>query len=61
MKLIDGWRAELNRLWSIRVAIFAALLGVADQILAAFQDSFPPVVYSIMFALIVIARVVQQS
>jgi hypothetical protein len=60
MKLIEGWRVEINRLWSIRVAIFAALLGVADPILALFQAQVPPLVYSLLCAAIIIARVLQQ-
>ena len=61
MKLIDNWRAELNRLWSVRAAIFTALLGVGDQILGAFVGALPPVTYSICMVVLVIARVVDQK
>lgn len=60
MKLIENWRSELNRLWTVRVALVSALLGVADQILSVFQSSIPPVVYSMLFVGIVVARVIQQ-
>jgi hypothetical protein len=60
MKLIQGWRDALNRLWSVRIAIFTALLGVADPILALFQAQVPPLVYSVLCAAIIIARVLQQ-
>ena len=60
MKLIADWRASINRLWSIRIAIFTALLGVADPILALFQAHIPPITYSVLCALIIIARVLQQ-
>ncbi len=60
MKLIHDWRSALNRLWSVRIAIFAALLGVADPILALFQAHIPPLVFSFLCALIIVARVMQQ-
>lgn len=61
MKLIDDWRAEINRLWSVRVAIFAALLGVADQVLSTFGAQLPPVVYSVIAVAIALARVARQT
>jgi hypothetical protein len=61
MKLIDNWRAELNKLWSIRMALLTALLGSADQILGAFMGNLPPVVYSLLAVLIAVARVVDQK
>lgn len=61
MKLIDGWREELNKLWSVRAALFTALLGVGDQILGAFVGHMPPVAYSICMVVLVIARVVDQK
>lgn len=60
MKLIDHWREELNQVWSVRAAIFTALIGVADQILGAFYGQLPPVVYSILMVVIVVARVLDQ-
>lgn len=51
---------QLNKLWSVRIAIFSALLGAADQILALFQGSIPPVVYALLFAAIIVARIVDQ-
>lgn len=61
MKLIPGWRKELNLLWSIRVAIVLALLPVADQILALFDKYIPPFWYAIMSMLIIVARVLDQT
>jgi hypothetical protein len=60
MKLIQDWRDALNRLWSVRIAIFTALLGVADPILALFQAQIPPFVFSCLAAAIIVARVLQQ-
>lgn len=39
MKLIDNWRAELNRLWSIRLALLAGLLANAPDLLGALPDA----------------------
>lgn len=63
MKLIDDWRVKLNKLWSVRVAIFSALLGVADQILAAFAETshMPPLVYALLTVAIVVARFIDQT
>lgn len=60
MKLIQGWRTEINRLWSVRVAIVLALLPVADQVLALFDKYIPPFWYSVMSMLIIVARVLDQ-
>ena len=61
MKLIDNWRTELNKLWSVRAAIFTALLGVGDQILGAFVGHMPPVAYSACMVVLVVARIVDQK
>lgn len=61
MRLIDNWRAALNKLWSIRLALLTALLGAADQVLSAFVGALPPVVYSLLAVAIAIARVVDQK
>lgn len=60
MKLIYHWRERLNALWSVKLAVWSALLGIADQILSAFQGALPPVVYALLFVLIIIARVIDQ-
>lgn len=60
MKLIHHWRMQLNKLWSVRIAIFSAILGVADQLLAAFQSSLPAWVYALLFVTIIVARIVDQ-
>jgi len=60
MKLIEGWRAELNRLWSVRVAIFMALLASADQILALFNLFIPPIWYAVLSMFVILARISTQ-
>ena len=61
MKLIKDWRAQINRLWSVRVAIFLALLPVADQILSLFDKYIPHFWYAILSMLIIVARVLDQT
>lgn len=60
MKLIENWRIQLNKLWSVRLAIFTALLASADQILAAFNLMIPPFWYGILSLGIIVARLVYQ-
>ena len=60
MKLIDGWRESLNKLWSIRVALFTALLGSADQILQIWVSVIPPFIYSLLALAIILARIIDQ-
>lgn len=62
MKLVDNWREELNKAWSVRAAIFTALLGVSDQILNAFLGyGLPPVVYSVLMVVITVAKILDQT
>jgi hypothetical protein len=42
MRLIDGWRIELHRLWSIRVSLFVGVLTGVAAVLQAFTDVFNP-------------------
>jgi hypothetical protein len=60
VKLIEEWRVQLNRVWTIRWAILGALLASADQILAAFVGQLPPVVYAVLFVVILVARLIYQ-
>jgi len=61
VKLIDHWRQELNKLWTIRVAIFGGLLAVADQILGAFEARIPPIIYALLMVIIVVVRLTYQK
>lgn len=60
MKLIDDWRAKLNALWSVRLAILTALLAVADQLIAPFEKVVPSWAYALLSIAIIVARVVYQ-
>lgn len=60
MQMINDWRTQLNKLWSVRIAILTALLASADQILAAFNMFIPPFWYGILSISIIVARLVYQ-
>lgn len=63
MKLIDEWRSELNRLWSIRAAIFTALIAAGDQIISILYQGqiIPPGYYSVAMIVLVILRLLDQK
>jgi len=42
MNLIYNWKALAPKLWSIRLALLAAGLGVVEMTLPLFQSFFPP-------------------
>ena len=60
MKLIDDWRKKINGLWSVRFAIFTALLAVADQLIEPFEKVIPSWIYALLSVGIIVARVVYQ-
>ncbi len=61
MKLIEGWRSELNKVWSIRAAIWTAVLASADQILAQFVGHMPPVIYAFLSIGFIVLRLLDQK
>lgn len=63
MKLVADWRAQLNRLWSVRIGIFTALLASGDEILTTLNGGgfLTPKWYAGLALAIVVARVVQQK
>jgi len=63
MKLIDEWRLELNRLWSIRAAIFTALIAAVDQIVSVLYQGqiIPPGYYSAAMIVLVVLRLLDQK
>lgn len=42
MKLIDDWKEEIHRLWTVRISLFMFVLTGAVLGLAAFVDVFNP-------------------
>lgn len=63
MKLVDDWRVQLNRAWSVRAAIFTGLLGISDQLLNAIFGTghLPPVMYSLLMVVVTVAKVLDQQ
>lgn len=65
MKLVENWKAELHRLWSIRLSLaFGVFTGTA-AVLSAFVDVFNPwfllaISVVVNIALIPLARLVKQ-
>lgn len=66
VRLIEDWRAELHRLWCIRISIaFAVFTGVSG-VISAFVDVLNPwalVVLSVVvnLALVPLSRLVKQA
>ncbi len=66
MQLIDGWRTELHRLWSIRISLFVGVLTSVAGAISLFDDVFNPwLLLSISIfantAVIPLARLIQQE
>lgn len=65
MKLIENWRSEIRRLWSIRAALILAALNGAVLGLAAFVDIINPWLFLILnvlgYAAIAIFRLLKQA
>lgn len=66
MRLIDNWKAEFHRLWSIRASLaLGTFLGVAS-VTAAFVDVFNPwfllgIAVFVNIAIIPLTRIVAQE
>ena len=57
MKLIDDWRAQLNRLWSIRLALLSALFSALEAGLPPFVDSIPPRLFATLSAVAAVGTI----
>ena len=42
MRLIDGWKRKVSKLWSVRFAVLSAVLGILEQALPALSGVVPP-------------------
>jgi hypothetical protein len=42
VRLIDNWRAELHRLWTIRISLACGAFNGVAAVLGAFTDVFNP-------------------
>lgn len=65
LTLIARWRQEISRLWSIRVALFLALLNGAVLGLAAFVDVVNPWTFLVLnvvgYVAIAVVRLLKQA
>ena len=61
MKPIENWRAELNRLWSVRIAILMTFLAIADQAFQQVQAFVPPIAYAALSIVFILARLWMQK
>lgn len=48
MTLIDDWKQKFPKLWSVRLALLSALLGVAELTLPLFQSFIPPMTFAVL-------------
>jgi hypothetical protein len=64
MRLIDNWRTELHRLWTVRASLFMFVLTGAVLGLSAFSDVFNPWFFltlnAVAYGLIGFLRLVKQ-
>lgn len=64
MKLIDDWKTELHRLWTVRASLFMFLLTGAVLGLSAFVNIFNPWFFLVLscagYGLIGFLRLVKQ-
>jgi hypothetical protein len=65
MRLIDDWKAEAGRLWSVQISIFFGVLNGVALGLAAFVDVFNPWLFMglnvAVYAAIAVLRLIKQN
>lgn len=66
MRMIDNWKVELHRLWSIRISLFVGILTGIASVINAFDSVFNPwllVTISVLADTLVIplARLIDQK
>lgn len=63
MKLIENWKQEAMRLWSVRAALFTALIAAGDQIISILYQGqiIPPAYYSASMIALVVLRLLDQK
>jgi len=58
MKLIEGWKELAPKLWSVRLALLSAVLGVVEITLPLWQGLVPPLVFASLSTLAAVAAAV---
>lgn len=64
MKLIDTWRHDALKLWSVRIAFGQAVLGAGATAYAFYtpgQRVWPPILVFIVGVVLIVARLVRQK
>lgn len=66
MRMIDNWKVEAHRLWSIRISLFVGVLTGVAAVLSAFTEVFNPwlllsISIIVNVAVIPLARLVDQK
>lgn len=66
MKLVDDWKTEIHRLWSIRISLACGAFTGMAAVLGAFTDVFNPwfllgISIFVNTALIPLSRLVKQA
>jgi hypothetical protein len=59
MQLIDNWKQALS-MTSVQAGGAVAVLGIAEQLMPSLQGVLPPMAYSVLGLLVMIARVILQ-
>jgi hypothetical protein len=59
MQLISNWK-ELPKMFTAQVAAAGTLLVIAEKVLPELQAVLPSSVYAVLFAAIMVARVIKQ-
>ena len=63
-KFIEGWKEKFPKLWSVRLALLSAVLGVIEITLPLWQSLVPPLVFATLSTLAAVsaavARIVAQ-
>lgn len=64
LRLIDDWKTELHRLWSVRASIFLFVLSNSLALLPSVADALNPrfmlFMFGLLIALVVFLRIVKQ-
>ena len=65
MELIENWKEVLQKAWSVRLIIVAAILSGIEAVLPMFEASFPQGVFAaasgVVTACALLARVLAQK
>lgn len=59
MRLVDK-ASNLVKMPSVQVASLTAALGIAGQFLSQLQEVIHPAAFAVLFAMVIIARVIKQ-